>query len=58
MALASRRWGHVEVYNCRSFVRELAAVLAADEASVDAAVDHVFRFVVLEREAHGDRVRG
>ena len=58
MALAARRWAHVELYNCRSFVRELATVLAAEEAIVDEAVDNVFRFVVLEREAHGDRVRG
>ena len=56
--LASRRWTHVELYNCRSFVRELAELLAAEEASVDEAFDNVFRFVVLEREAHGDRVRG
>ena len=48
----------MELYNCRSFVRELATVLAAEEAIVDEAVDNVFRFVVLEREAHGDRVRG
>ena len=56
--LASRRWAHVELYNCRSFVRELAQLLAAEEASVEEAFDNVFRFVVLEREAHGDRVRG
>ena len=56
--LASRRWAHVELYNCRSFVRELAALLAADAASVTTAFDNVFRFVQLEREAHGDRLRG
>ena len=53
-----RRWANVELFNCRSFVRELATRLAADAASVDEAFDNVFRFVVLEREAHGDRVRG
>ena len=57
--LASRRWAHVELYNCRSFVRELAALLAADgEASVAEALDNVYRFVVLEREVHGNRLRG
>ena len=58
VGLASRRWAHVELYNCRSFVRELAALLAADAASVTTAFDNVFRFVQLEREAHGDRLRG
>ena len=57
--LASRRWAHVELYNCRSFVRELAALLAAGgEACVAEALDNVYRFVVLEREVHGDRLRG
>ena len=57
--LASRRWAHVELYNCRSFVRELAALLAAGgEACVAEAFDNVYRFVVLEREVHGDRLRG
>lgn len=58
LRLASRRWAHVELYNCRSFVRELVTQLAADAASVDAAFDDVYRFVVLEREAHGERARG
>ena len=58
MELASRRWANVELYNCRSFVRELASILAADAVSVTEALDNVFRFVVLEREAHGDRLRG
>ena len=56
--LASRRWCHVELYNCRSFVREMAERLASDETTVTQAFDDVFRFVVLEREAHGDRARG
>ena len=56
--LAARRWAHVELYNCRSFVRELAALLAAEAASVGAAFDNVYRFVTLEREVHGDRLRG
>ena len=29
-SLAARRWTHVELYKCRSFVSELAALLAAD----------------------------
>eukprot|EP00966_Prymnesium_polylepis_P004354 99804-Prymnesium_polylepis.1 len=58
VGLASRRWAHVELYNCRSFVRELAVLLAADAATIPAAFDNVFRFVALEREAHGDRLRG
>lgn len=56
--LASKRWAHVELYNCRSFVKELAELLVADTTCVDKALDNVFRFVVLEREAHGDRLRG
>ena len=56
--LASRRWAHVELYNCRSFVRELTEILVADMARVSQAFDDVFRFVVLEREMHGDRRRG
>jgi hypothetical protein len=56
-SLAARRWTHVELYKCRSFVSELAALLAADRARVDEAFDDVFRFVVLEREARGDRAR-
>ena len=58
VGLASTRWAHVELYNCRSFVRELAERLAEDETSVTEAFDNVFRFVVLEREMHGDRQRG
>ena len=50
--LASRRWAHVELYNCRSFVRELVTILVGDEARVVEAFDSVFRFVVLERELH------
>ena len=58
VALASRRWTHIELYNCRSFVKELAGKLAEEEADIDEAFERVFRFVVLERENHGDRVRG
>ena len=56
--LASRRWASVELYNCRSFARELFAELVADGAKVEEALDNVFRLVVLERERHGDRAHG
>ena len=51
--LAARRWAHVELYNCRSFVREMLGKLlpaTTAAASVEQMFDDVFRFVVLERE--------
>jgi hypothetical protein len=58
VALASRRWAHVELYNCRSFVREMLLELKADDASVQQMLTRTFCAVAQMHDPFGPTVAG
>ena len=58
VALASRRWAHMELYNCRSFVREMLLELKADGASVQQMLTRTFCAVAQMHDPLGPAVAG
>ena len=56
--LASRRWAHVELYNCRSFVHEMLLELNSDEASVQEALTRTYCCVAQMHDPEGPAAAG
>lgn len=58
IALALRRWAHVELYNCRSFVQEMLLKLDMDAASVREMLTRTFCAVAQMQDPDGPAAAG